>query len=855
MQNATLKDNILFGEPFDKDWYEEVIEACALRTDLEMLPGGDQTEIGEKGINLSGGQKQRVSLARAVYSKSDLLFLDDPLSAVDSHVGKHIFNKVISHDGVLGAKTVVLVTHGVSFLPKTDKIIVMKNGKISEQGSYTELLERKGEFADFLIEYMAEQEGDEGEDHEELKAELERAVGREKFQRQLSTASIKRKESLSPTALSPQTPKKEPETRIRQESVTVHSDGGVKATDEVEETKKPKDVEEKAGAKLIEKESIKSGNVSIQVYFHYFKNMGLFVTLIIFLLMAVYEGTNVGKNYWLTVWTGNELGNATEPHWRNVYIGTYIGLGIAQSVSMVIISVIMAISTLKGSSRMHNIMLERVMRSPMSFFDTTPLGRIVNRFAKDVDVCDNTLPQSIKQLIVLVFDLFGIILLVIVLIPIVAAVILPFSVIFYLIQKFYVTTSRQLKRLESNTRSPIYSHFGETLTGSSTIRAFNMEDSFIADSETKIDLNQKCYFPSIMANRWLALATDMIGNVIIFAIVVFAITSDNVDKEDVGIVITYALTITQNLNYLVRYTSEVETNIVAVERLKEYSDLKQEAPWKTKESDNMDKKWPHKGEVQFNQYAMRYRDGLELVIKGITCNIKGGEKIGIVGRTGAGKSSLTMAMFRLCEPAQGGMMIDGKDTVQLGLHDLRPKITIIPQEPVLFSGSLRMNLDPFNIYSDEQIWSALKLSHLHDFVSALDDGINHEIAEGGDNLSIGQRQLVCLARALLKKTRILVLDEATAAVDLETDDLIQGTIRAEFEDSTVLTIAHRLNTIMDYDRIMVLDKGRIAEFDSVQELLKMQDGIFHSMVKAAGLLTTIQEEDEEEEEDGGITKL
>ena len=397
------------------------------------------------------------------------------------------------------------------------------------------------------------------------------------------------------------------------------------------------------------------------------------------------------------------------------------------------------------------------------------LGRIVNRFAKDVDVCDNTLPQSIKQLIVLVFDLCGIILLVIIIIPIVAAVILPFTIIFYLIQKFYVTTSRQLKRLESNTRSPIYSHFGETLTGSSTIRAFNMEDSFITDSETKIDLNQKCYFPSIMSNRWLGLWTDMVGNIIIFSIVVFAINSDSVGAAEVGVVITYALTLTQNLNYLVRYTSEVETNIVAVERLKEYSDIVQEAPWKVNDSEELDKDWPKKGEVRFNQYAMRYREGLDLVIKGITCNIKGGEKIGIVGRTGAGKSSLTMAMFRLCEPAQGGMTIDGKDTFQLGLHDLRPKITIIPQEPVLFSGSLRMNLDPFNTYSDEKIWSALKLSHLHDFVTALEGGILHEIAEGGDNLSIGQRQLVCLARALLKKTKILVLDEATAAVDLETD--------------------------------------------------------------------------------------
>ena len=835
MQNCTLRDNITFGKPFDKNRYEKVISACALTTDLEMLPGGDQTEIGEKGINLSGGQKQRVSLARAVYSQANLVFLDDPLSAVDSHVGKHIFNKVLSHDGVLGGATRVLVTHGISYLPRTDYIIVMKNGKISEQGSYSELLAMKGEFADFLIEYMSEQEGGEDEESEALKAELERAVGKEKFQRQLSTLSLKRRESQSLIS-----PKRELSRRD-----SVKSDSST-AMDEIDEVKKEKPVE-KAGTKLIEKESLQTGNVSLQVYIHYFRNLGLFVTLSIFLVNLIYEGANVGKNYWLIVWTDDTiLGNSSDDHWRNVYLGGYIALGVSQSLSSVTIAIIMSLATLKGSSRMHNKMLERVLKSPMSFFDTTPLGRIVNRFAKDVDVCDNTLPASVRQLITLVYDLSGILILIMIIIPLVALVILPFSVVFYLIQKFYVTTSRQLKRLESNSRSPIYSHFGETLTGSSTIRAFGMEQAFIDDSETKIDVNQTCFYPSIMSNRWLALVTDMIGNIIIFAVVIFAMTNKNVKSGEVGLIITYALQITTNLNYLVRYTSEVETNIVAVERIKEYSDLVQEASWKSKAGEAPAAAWPEHGAVTFNQYAMRYREGLDLVIKGISCNIKGGEKIGIVGRTGAGKSSLTMAMFRLCEPAEGGMVIDNKDTSKLGLHDLRPKITIIPQEPVLFSGSLRMNLDPFNIYSDEQIWSSLKLSHLHDFVSSLADGIMHEISEGGDNLSVGQRQLVCLARALLKKTRILVLDEATAAVDLETDDLIQGTIREEFKDSTVLTIAHRLNTIMDYDRIMVLDKGQIAEFDSVRELLKIQDGIFHSMVKAAGLLTTIHEEDEED---------
>jgi ATP-binding cassette subfamily C (CFTR/MRP) protein 1 len=345
----------------------------------------------------------------------------------------------------------------------------------------------------------------------------------------------------------------------------------------------------------------------------------------------------------------------------------------------------------------------------------------------------------------------------------------------------------------------------------------------------------------IMSQRWLDFVAQTIGSFLTFSAAVIAMSSDSVKPGDVGLIITNATMVTYLLPYLVRSFAEVETNIVAVERIKEYSDIAQEADWNSPESQKLSTNWPTSGAINFDKYAMRYREGLDLVLKDISCIINGGEKVGIVGRTGAGKSSLTTALFRLAEASNGGISIDEEDIANIGLHDLRTKLTIIPQEPVLFAGSLRMNLDPFNIYKDERIWAVLKLSHLHDFVSSLKDGIHHKVSEGGDNLSVGQRQLLCLARALLKKTKILVLDEATAAVDLETDDLIQGTIREEFKDSTVLTIAHRLNTIMDYDRIMVLDNGHIAEFESVKELLKNEDGKFYSMAKSAGLLA-IQEE-------------
>ena len=465
------------------------------------------------------------------------------------------------------------------------------------------------------------------------------------------------------------------------------------------------------------------------------------------------------------------------------------------------------------------------------------IGRIVNRFAKDVDVCDNTLPQNIRQWMSCLANFMGTVITIIVYLPIFTVVIVPASIVFFFVQTVYVSTSRQVKRLESISRSPIYSHFSETLTGTTTIRAFGMNQDFIEESERKVDFNQVCYYPSIIGYRWLSVLLENTGNLLSFAAAIFAVLAgDTVEPGQVGLIISYALNVTSVLTWLVRTTADVETNIVAVERIKEYSDIPSEAAWESSLDDKPPATWPQTGQVSFENYAMRYREGLDLVLKSISCDVQGGEKIGIVGRTGAGKSSLTMALFRLVEAAAGKISIDGTDTAKIGLHELRTKVTIIPQDPVLFSGTLRMNLDPFNLYSDDDVWSALKLSHLHDFVSSLDLGLLHYISEGGDNLSVGQRQLCCLARALLKKTKILVLDEATAAVDLETDDLIQQCIRKEFKDSTVLTIAHRLNTIMDYDRVMVLDQGDVAEFDSVDTLLKNKNGIFHSMAQNAGLI-------------------
>lgn len=475
----------------------------------------------------------------------------------------------------------------------------------------------------------------------------------------------------------------------------------------------------------------------------------------------------------------------------------------------------------------------------MSFFDTTPSGRILNRFGKDVDVIDNILPMTMQFWIMMFFNVLAILVVISYSTPWFLTVIPPIGLLYYFIQKFYVATSRQLKRIESISLSPIYNHFSETITGTSSIRAYGEEIRFSSESESRVDNNQTMTYPSIIANRWLSVFLQIIGSFVVLSACLFAVLArEDISPALVGLSVSYSLQISQTLSFLVSMTAEVETNIVAIERVNEYSNRPQEAAWKTVE---MNPAWPQKGIVTFENFQLRYREGLDLVLKGLNFSVNSQEKVGIVGRTGAGKSSLTLALFRIIEAADGKIVIDDIDVAEIGLHSLRSRLTIIPQDPVLFSGSLRMNIDPFNTFGDDEVWMSLEHAHLKAFVKGLTEGLEYKIAEGGENLSVGQRQLICLARALLRKTKVLILDEATAAIDIETDELIQKTIRSQFNDCTILTIAHRLNTIMDSDRVIVMDQGKIAEFDSPQNLLADKNSIFYSMAKNAGLVSNTAE--------------
>ncbi|KAL0104455.1 hypothetical protein PUN28_017289 [Cardiocondyla obscurior] len=835
IQNATLQDNVLFGKALNKSVYNRVIEACALTPDFKMLPAGDQTEIGEKGINLSGGQKQRVALARAVYNDSENYFLDDPLSAVDSHVGKHIFEKVIGPNGLLKKKTRVLVTHSITYLPEVDNIIVLKDGEITESGTYKQLLEKKGAFAEFLVQHLQEVHVDEGseDDLREIKQQLESTIGADELQQKLTRGRSRISESESGSVGDK---KSLNGSLTRQYSTESQQSANYMHRNSIKEKEAPK--ANNIGEKLIEVEKAETGSVKWKVYSHYLKSIGWFLSISTIVMNAVFQSFSIGSSVWLSVWSNDNhtvVNDTLDTAKRDMYLGVYGALGFGQAIFVVLSQTALVIGCLWSSKVLHSELLFSVLRSPLGFFDTTPSGRILNRFGKDIDVIDNVLPPSIRAWLFCLASVIATLVVISYSTPIFIVVILPIGAIYYFIQRFYVATSRQLKRLESVSRSPIYSHFSESVTGAQIIRAYGVQEQFIHESENRVDFNQVCYFPSIIANRWLAVRLEMVGNLIIFFAALFAVLGrDTMSSGLVGLSVSYALQITQTLNWLVRMTSDVETNIVAVERIKEYGETEQEAPWKNTEF-APPTEWPKHGRVDFKDFKVRYREGLDLVLNGLTFSVLGGEKIGIVGRTGAGKSSLTLALFRIIEAANGKILIDDIDISKLGLHDLRSKLTIIPQDPVLFSGTLRMNLDPFDCYSDEEIWRALEHAHLKSFIENLPSGLLHEVSEGGENLSVGQRQLICLARALLRKTKVLILDEATAAVDLETDDLIQTTIRQEFKDCTVLTIAHRLNTILDSDRVIVLDKGLIVEYDSPEILLRNPSSSFYSMAKDANL--------------------
>ncbi|KAK3094333.1 hypothetical protein FSP39_000405 [Pinctada imbricata] len=870
IQNLTVKENILFGEKFSRKKYQKVITACALLPDLAILSAGDETEIGEKGINVSGGQKQRISLARAVYHNCDVYLLDDPLSAVDSHVGKDLFKNVIGNNGLLKNKTRILVTHGIHWLPMVDMIIVMDNGRIRETGTYEELLQRKDVFAHFLQSCLLQSNPD--DDHEDkdiskmkdkMLVQVESALSDYEgmsteeslsrkitirqaskaamlndkhqhittavFQENTSGRSIQRQVSENLSALTESLP----HGNVTALNAAL-TEGGPLYDDEA--------TDKKAAGSLTTEETTQVGSVKLSVFVSYVKAMGYIGTFVSLTSLMLFHGLTAYGNYVLTFWTEDELlnnqslSNTSEYMDRNIYyLSVYGILGFFQGCFVLTFALVGMHCLVNASGKFHSRMLHSIMRSPMSFFDTTPLGRMMNRFSSDIDILDDRLPFTYRLFFYYFFSMLAILIVIGITTPIFLVAIIPVGIVYVVVMRFYLPTARQLKRIESVTRSPIYNHFSETISGASVIRTFRARDRFKAVSNSRVDQNSSFFYAAVTGSWWIGLRLEFFGNILCFLAALFAILQTGINGADVGLSLTYSMQIIYTLNFVIQSVSEMEMNVVSAERVEEYSDLPSEAEWIIP-SHRPRSTWPETGNIHFKEYTTRYRPELDLVLKGINCSIRNGEKIGIVGRTGAGKSSMTLSLFRLIEAAGGEINIDSLCIADIGLHDLRSKITILPQDPILFSGSLKENLDPLNKYSDPEMWVAIERAHLKPYIMTQPAQLNMECGEGGSNFSVGQRQLVCLARTLLHKTKVLILDEATAAVDIETDELIQETIRTEFSECTVLTIAHRLNTVMDYDRIMVLDKGLIVEFDSPKVLLGKANGVFFKMAKDANLV-------------------
>ncbi|ERL93563.1 hypothetical protein D910_10852 [Dendroctonus ponderosae] len=821
---GTIRQNILFGETYVRNRYDQVIRVCALERDLDILPYGDKSMIGDRGVTLSGGQRARINLARAVYKEADIYLLDDPLSAVDTHVGKKLFDECISgtlpsqlrsyyfepvgnvliifdtgvrliqlpfsHDRFLKNKCTVLVTHQLQYLKHVSRIYVMENGRIAANGNYQEIQNSDGEYAKMF------------------KAQLEE-------EDEASTEGVSKPHYHCE-------PVEEEPTEI--------------------------------------KESRATGSIAGKVYKAYFKAAGgWFSAALVLILFVVTQMASSAADYFIKFWVNleqtqnynkvitigiKEVEKTSLDAFFNTNVCFYIYTSII--VSVIVVTIVRSITfyqfCMLASVRMHNSMFERITNATMRFFNTNCSGRVLNRFSKDMGAIDEKLPYVLIDTIQVWKPLIikqNVIALNVLAVNVVIATVDPWILIptfviasmFYVYRIVFLKTSRNIKRMEATTRSPVFSHINASLQGLTTIRAFGAQEILRKEFDNYQDIHSSAFYMFLCCNQTFGFWLDF--HCIIYAALVtlsFFFIGNETYGGNVGLAITQAMSLTGMFQWGMRQWSELENHMTSVERVVEYTDIEQEAignemaPLKT---------WPEHGQLEFKSVYLRYATNEPYVLNNLSFRIKPKEKVGIVGRTGAGKSSIMTALFRLAD-VEGKIIIDGICTKDIPLKTMRSKISIIPQEPIIFAGTLRSNLDPFGKYEDEVIWNALEEVELKEVVSELKGGLESKVSEGGSNFSLGQRQLICLARAIVRNNKILVLDEATANVDPKTDALIQSTIRRKFADCTVLTIAHRLITIMDSDKVLVMDGGEAIEFDYPHILLQNPHGVFYGLVKEAG---------------------
>ncbi|GIL81581.1 hypothetical protein Vretimale_729 [Volvox reticuliferus] len=1036
--NATLLENVTMGRPLDEEKWGRCIEACALGPDLELLPVGRDTEIGEKGLNLSGGQKQRLSLARAMYQEADIYLLDDPLSAVDVHVGAHIFNHMIR--GAIASAAVLLVTNALQYLPAANSIVVLNSGKIVAQGTYKDCLEEPL-FRSLLTEFQSDQQqqglgledaaplnqqqmgvdvaaqerpqlptcnrrinelqirsieavrwhqgqdstavAQAGGDTDDLvcRGELPANVEMDAHEhlscrshsvptllayenRRSSVELVQQQQELrgkcTPSHLADLDEGNEMMDSLLRMSVdggapsesdSPNSRGGYTAgsghngartvdrgpiaalynnnnnnnngVDMVLDERRPllsttsvvgcsseavtcgpvaaagypnsnkkdscnrntrcrNNISSNGNGSLVSclkpcfgtttphpaaashdtttvtgkkgritvTEDRELGQVKWKVYGAYMEAFHVAAAVAMVLFWAAEQGTRLATNAWLARWSRSiqqqintsKAGGIGLGHFAVVYVllaGVYAFATFCRSTTN-------NLGSYRASKILHVRTLSSLMAAPLVFFEATPVGRILNRLSRDVDEMDYNLAMYQQQLGNCVMRLLATIIFLCVLQPAFIVIVVPLAVIYFILQKYFRRSSIELQRIDSVTRSPVYANFAETMSGLDTIRAYHMQERFKERHEAMVDTNATAYYNARVADEWLSLRLDLIGSIIVLSVALLNVGFTSVNSISpalVALALAEAIDLTSFLNYAVKVSALVESRYNAVERLLTYAQLE---PEETMEAAVKGPPpilspglppWPATGDLEFCDVWMSYRPGLDPVLQGVTFKVHDGEKVGIVGRTGSGKSSLVVALFRLVEPQQGRILLDGVDLRTLGLGPARTALSAIPQEPVLFSGSVRSNLDPWGHHSDSELWAALGIVALHEYVQSI-GGLSAVIAEGGNNFSVGQRQLVCVARALLRRPRLLVADEATASVDPVTDAIIQRALRIHFKESTVLSIAHRLNTILDSDAVVLMDAGQVAEFGPITKLLANPRSAFTMMVHNAGLLNT-----------------
>ncbi|CAI7321143.1 BTE_collapsed_G0022890.mRNA.1.CDS.1 [Saccharomyces cerevisiae] len=811
IQNASVRDNIIFGSPFNKEKYDEVVRVCSLKADLDILPAGDMTEIGERGITLSGGQKARINLARSVYKKKDIYLFDDVLSAVDSRVGKHIMDECLT--GMLANKTRILATHQLSLIERASRVIVLGTDGQVDIGTVDELKARNQTLIN-LLQFSSQNSEKEDEEQEAVVAG---ELGQLKYESEVKelTELKKKATEMSQTA----------------NSGKIVADGHTSS-----------------------KEERAVNSISLKIYREYIKaavGKWGFIALPLYAILVV--GTtfcSLFSSVWLSYWTENKFKNRPP----SFYMGLYSFFVFAAFIFMNGQFTILCAMGIMASKWLNLRAVKRILHTPMSYIDTTPLGRILNRFTKDTDSLDNELTESLRLMTSQFANIVGVCVMCIVYLPWFAIAIPFLLVIFVLIADHYQSSGREIKRLEAVQRSFVYNNLNEVLGGMDTIKAYRSQERFLTKSDFLINKMNEAGYLVVVLQRWVGIFLDMVAIAFALIITLLCVTrAFPISAASVGVLLTYVLQLPGLLNTILRAMTQTENDMNSAERLVTYAtELPLEASYRKPEM-TPPESWPSMGEIIFENVDFAYRPGLPIVLKNLNLNIKSGEKIGICGRTGAGKSTIMSALYRLNELTAGKILIDNVDISQLGLFDLRRKLAIIPQDPVLFRGTIRKNLDPFNERTDDELWDALvrggaiakddlpevKLQkpdengthgRMHKF------HLDQAVEEEGSNFSLGERQLLALTRALVRQSKILILDEATSSVDYETDGKIQTRIVEEFGDCTILCIAHRLKTIVNYDRILVLEKGEVAEFDTPWTLFSQEDSIFRSMCSRSGIV-------------------